>query len=130
MPQIMLCVEESDQPPLPVDRSILIGRHSESTLRLRDPLVSRRQAEVFLRDGAAYLRQLGAANPVRVNGVAVSDEQLLRPGDVIAIARFRIRVESMADEASNQPPSAPPAAADKAQSDNEEPNPDPAADAA
>ena len=63
---------------------VTIGRDPGNDLVLDSPIVSRRHAELEVRDDAAVWRDLGSANGTAVNGRVIS-EQTLRDGDIIRI---------------------------------------------
>ena len=63
---------------------VTIGRDPGNDLVLDSPIVSRRHAELELRDDAVWLRDLGSANGTAVNGQPIT-EQPLRDGDIIRI---------------------------------------------
>lgn len=62
----------------------VIGRASDADLRLNDPGVSRRHAELRYENGVFLLVDLGSTNGVRVNDVATARRQL-SPGDRIEL---------------------------------------------
>ena len=59
-----------------------IGRGADNTIVLDDDSVSGHHAEVFIRDGQHFLRDLESTNGTRVNGQAIT-ETVLNNGDVI-----------------------------------------------
>ena len=63
---------------------VTIGRDPGNDLVLDSPIVSRRHAELEVRDDATVWRDLGSANGTAVNGRVIS-EQTLRDGDIIRI---------------------------------------------
>jgi hypothetical protein len=63
----------------------VIGRAPESDLRIDDPSVSRRHAELRYRSGQVELVDLGSTNGVTVNGAPVARAEL-RDGDRIDVA--------------------------------------------
>ena len=63
---------------------LTIGRDPGNDLVLDSPIVSRRHAELTVRDDAVWLRDLGSANGTAVNGQLVS-EWALNDGDIIRI---------------------------------------------
>lgn len=63
---------------------VLVGRGAEAALILADVSVSRRQFEVWKEGARHRMRNLGAINPTRVNGVPVVEADL-RDGDLIAV---------------------------------------------
>ena len=72
----------------------LIGRGEEAALKLNEPSVSRRHAEITVgRDGIA-VRDLGSHNGTRLNGTAVAERSVpLQPGDTLEIAHLSFKVE-------------------------------------
>jgi pSer/pThr/pTyr-binding forkhead associated (FHA) protein len=60
----------------------VIGRAAEADLRINDPGVSRRHAEIRQESGAFWVMDLGSTNGLRVNGAPVS-RHLLQIGDRI-----------------------------------------------
>ncbi|MCK6546622.1 sigma 54-interacting transcriptional regulator [Myxococcota bacterium] len=64
---------------------ITIGRSSASDLQLLDESVSRQHVVLEARDAAWVLRDLGSQNGCRLNGVRVTGEAVLSPGDVVEI---------------------------------------------
>ncbi len=64
--------------------SAVIGRDREADIVLKDPLVSRRHAEVLFRDGAFLLADLQSTNGTVMNGASIK-EVALHHGD-----KFRV----------------------------------------
>jgi hypothetical protein len=62
----------------------VLGRANECELRLDDPGVSRRHAEIRVNGGEAEIIDLGSTNGIRVNGKAVPSARLL-DGDRIDV---------------------------------------------
>jgi DNA-binding NtrC family response regulator len=75
-----------------IDRSpLLIGTHGSCDLRLEDPTVSSRHAELAFRPGGYLLRDLGSRNGILLGGYRV--EQLyLSPGMSLTLGRSTIVV--------------------------------------
>lgn len=74
---------------------IVIGRDEQSVnLVTPDPSVSRRHCEVFLQNGAAYIRDMGSSNGTWVDGNAVSQQPVaLSPGQQIFVGHVPLVVE-------------------------------------
>lgn len=74
-----------------------IGRADSNTLALPDPErhISRVQAEVSWKAGAAIIRNVGGPNPVLVNGRLVDQgaSAVLDPGGNLQIGGYRLQVE-------------------------------------
>ena len=74
--------------PLP----FTVGRRSDSDLILESHHGSQRHAELFLRDGALWLRDLGSTNGTSVNGARIRRDQRLQNGDIVHFADREFRV--------------------------------------
>ncbi len=72
---------------------ITIGRAEDSVVRIGDPSVSGRHAQIELSGDACMLRDLGSTNGTFVNGQQISEHQL-RGGDRIRFGRIDARFES------------------------------------
>ncbi|MGC9154841.1 MAG: FHA domain-containing protein [Ferrimicrobium sp.] len=73
-----------------LDRKIMsIGRHPDSDIFLNDVTVSRRHAEVELRDEGYYIKDAGSLNGTYVDRERVEEEKLC-PGNEIQIGKFRL----------------------------------------
>lgn len=105
-----------DQPPkgafliidgnrnFPLDRPVVdIGRRLDNHLLLEDPHVSRKHAQIKVKDGRYTVLDLGSTSGTRVNGRLVKDH-VLRPGDIINIAG----IEMIYGEDPGGPPSVTP----------------------
>lgn len=75
---------------LTIDREAYIGRLPANTVVLPSAKVSRRHAQIALREGEYVIVDLESANGVFINGGRVK-ESLLRDGDTIGIGRYRLR---------------------------------------
>ena len=69
-----------------VEETYTIGRSPENMIRLEDPSVSGRHAELLLVAENCFLKDLDSTNGTIVNGQAVSDVQL-RAGDRIRFGK-------------------------------------------
>jgi FHA domain-containing protein/uncharacterized protein DUF1707 len=76
---------------LPADRTT-IGRASECECVVTHPSVSRRHAELRRAGDAWLLRDLGSRNGTRVNGMRVTEEVAVRPGDQLNLGGVRYRL--------------------------------------
>lgn len=79
---------------------ILLGRAPDADIRLnphQDLDASARHAEIFLHEGAPFIRDLGSRNGSYLNGRRLSDPARLRSGDEIELGyggpRFRLYIE-------------------------------------
>jgi hypothetical protein len=72
----------------------VVGRSLDSDVVVNDSNVSRRHAEFVCAAGEVVVRDLGSTNGTKVNGVAVSGEQILRHGDVIGLGSVTLTFEA------------------------------------
>ena len=63
---------------------VSLGRDASCDICLIDPVVSRHQCRVVLREARVFLEDTGSRNPTLVNG-AVTKNAVLRPGDTLAL---------------------------------------------
>jgi adenylate cyclase len=73
-------------------KKLLVGRRSHCDIKLDFPNVSSHHCELELKDGYWFVRDLGSANGLKVNGERCSDSVLM-PGDELSIAKHAFRVE-------------------------------------
>jgi Ca-activated chloride channel family protein len=78
----------------PLQMTNTIGRSSLSNIAVFHQSLSRRHAQIFLRQGTYLIQDLGSTNATLVNGVQIRTHEL-RDGDVITIGEvvFRYEVE-------------------------------------
>jgi pSer/pThr/pTyr-binding forkhead associated (FHA) protein len=82
-----------------------IGSDPASNLVFLDMLVSRRHAEVLIKeDGSCWIRDLGSKNGTAVNGMPLRDdkERLLKDGDRIAFSHLEVEFHDGAIKRSNK----------------------------
>ena len=72
----------------------VIGRHLQNDIVLNDTNVSRMHAEFVSAAGEVTVKDLGSTNGTKVNGVLVTNEQLLQHGDVINFGTAQVRFEA------------------------------------
>jgi len=101
--------------PIPYRVDLVAGRSGEAQIQLADSAVSRRHAQLTIRDNAFAIKDLGSANGVRVNGrpvTAVSlnlgDQIAFGPLDVsdaiwAAIAQALLRISAQSPRAAGTP---------------------------
>jgi pSer/pThr/pTyr-binding forkhead associated (FHA) protein len=95
-------VASAGWPPIRVDRVlVVVGRHPNCDARLVSPRVSRWHCCLTEVDGEVWVRDLGSTNGTWIDGRRVSSGRL-RPGDVLAIAHVRYRVEEVPAEPASQ----------------------------
>jgi serine phosphatase RsbU (regulator of sigma subunit) len=71
----------------------VIGRSSKADLVLADRFLSRIHARLFRKDEAWYVEDLGSRNTTLLNDRPLAHPTIVRPGDVIRLARSRLIVE-------------------------------------
>lgn len=72
-----------------LETEMTVGRHPKSDVLLDDVTVSRRHAELYLREGAFLVRDVGSLNGTYVNRERVEEVALAR-GDELQIGKFRL----------------------------------------
>lgn len=72
-----------------VGNRFTIGRLGDNDVRIDDPSVSSRHAEIASREGIAVLRDLDSTNGTYLNGEQVSAEATLHEGDEISFGNVR-----------------------------------------
>ncbi len=74
-----------------------IGRSADCQLSLDDPLVSRRHAQLTVRDNEVLVEDAGSRNGVLVNGVKIDGQRQLSDGDRITIGAQEMTITAIAD---------------------------------
>jgi hypothetical protein len=70
-----------------------IGRGLNNTIVLEDPRISRQHAQVRWKSRRYLISDLGSTNGTYVNGVPVSAEQVLRPGDIVSLGGLELQFQ-------------------------------------
>jgi hypothetical protein len=84
----------SDGSRIPLgEETVTIGRLPDCEVALSDTNVSRRHAEIHLRDDHYVLVDLGSTNGTKVNGAGVK-ERVLGDGDEITLGKTQLRFEA------------------------------------
>ena len=73
-------------------RPVTIGRAPECDCHLTEASVSRRHAQLRRVDDTWLLRDLGSSNGTRLNGLRVTEEIEVRPGDQLSLGGVRYRL--------------------------------------
>jgi pSer/pThr/pTyr-binding forkhead associated (FHA) protein len=71
----------------------IVGRQHGCDLRIPSPDVSRRHCRLAIRGDCLVVEDLASSNGSFINGVRIEGEELLRPGDVLAVGPISFRVE-------------------------------------
>jgi pSer/pThr/pTyr-binding forkhead associated (FHA) protein len=83
-----------------------IGRGRGNTIMLPHPLVSRQHCEIFERDGALFVRDLGSLNGTFVNNVRITDPAPLPANELLTIGTVTFRAVYEGAESDAVPPAA------------------------
>jgi pSer/pThr/pTyr-binding forkhead associated (FHA) protein len=81
--------QRSDDPDtvLAIDQfPCVVGRHPGCDRRVHNPVVSRRHCAFWLRDGRAWVQDLGSSNGTRLNGKPLTEARPLAEGDRLDLA--------------------------------------------
>ena len=73
--------------------SHVIGRADDAGLKLAQPSVSRRHAEIVVSGLEILVRDLGSHNGTKLNGAKVDRDMSVHMGDLIEVANLSFRVE-------------------------------------
>ncbi len=68
---------------------LLVGRRESCDIVLRFPNVSAHHCELSVNGGYWYVKDLQSRNGVKINGVPVTEEKRIDPGDSVAIAKHK-----------------------------------------
>lgn len=84
------------------DRSLVLGRESPADVVIEDESLSRQHAEIWIRDGAVRIRDLGSRNGTRVGGEPVTgqDARWVRPGEEIRLGKVTLILHQPGDPGS------------------------------
>jgi len=90
-------------PPLLIDGILSVGRSPESDLQVRDPYVSLKHCQFEKRPNGFYVRDLKSLNGVKLNGVRITEGQLL-PGAEITLGTTQFIFQSYDSTSNSQCP--------------------------
>jgi len=85
-------------------KTLVVGRAVTSDVPIYDPTVSRRHAELSIRDGGVHVLDLGSANGTFVNGTRITDTTAAE-GDIVTFGKAAFKVLEVAPP---KPKEAPP----------------------
>jgi len=71
---------------------LTIGRNAACVVVLDEQFVSQTHARVFVRDGSAFVEDLGSTNGTWVNGERITGQQPVRAGDQVQIGNVVLEV--------------------------------------
>jgi pSer/pThr/pTyr-binding forkhead associated (FHA) protein len=91
--RLIASIDGGEPKPIPIlGERFLIGRDRDCQLRLRNPLVSRHHAEIWIAGEDVYLRDLNSSNGTYLNGPRVTQEMLLEDGDTVLVGPVEVTV--------------------------------------
>lgn len=90
-----------------------IGRMEDNNFTIAEPSVSSHHCEILLRGNQVVVKDLNSTNGTFINGEAVTNEGILRPGQTLRLGTVELRLEN----------GAPPPAPAKKQLDHAAPGP-------
>jgi adenylate cyclase len=80
--------------PIPLlKQQLLAGRRESCDIVLRFANVSAHHCQLFVESGYWYVRDMQSRNGVKINDVRVDGQRRLDPGDIVAIAKHKYRLE-------------------------------------
>jgi pSer/pThr/pTyr-binding forkhead associated (FHA) protein len=92
--------------PIPLAKpKLLVGRRPSCDITLAFPNVSSHHCELIYEYGHWTVRDLGSSNGLKVNGLRCT-ENVLRPGDVLSIAKHTFEIQYTPDMSAQQRPDA------------------------
>lgn len=74
-------------------KQLLVGRRESCDIVLRFANVSAHHCQLSFDGGYLYVRDMQSRNGVKINDVKIEQQRRVDPGDVLAIAKHRYRVE-------------------------------------
>ena len=78
--------------PIPLMKArLIVGRHPACDILLEFPLVSAKHCQLEFKEGFWHVRDLGSRNGIRVDGI-FQLAKYLRPGEILAIAKYRFEI--------------------------------------
>ena len=92
--EICFWLEYSGRRFLLSDGTTLIGRAANCEIVLDDALVSRRHAQLVVKEQQVRVIDLGSANGVHVNGDRAGESTVLTPGDVLTVGQQEMILRS------------------------------------
>lgn len=72
------------------DREVVLGRHPECQIILKDSTISRRHARFVKRDSDFYVDDLGSQHGTRVNGESIRSQTRLYDQDVVEVSQVKV----------------------------------------
>lgn len=77
------------------DVPVIVGRHRDALLRLKDEAVSRQHLQITLEHDQLFIEEMGSANGTLVNRRRIAGRVLVRPSDAIQIGPYTLRLRAL-----------------------------------
>jgi pSer/pThr/pTyr-binding forkhead associated (FHA) protein len=71
-----------------------VGRVEDNAFQIAEPSVSSHHAEIWLRGNDVVVKDLNSTNGTFVGGQQITDEAVLKPGQIFRFGNVQIRLES------------------------------------
>jgi len=81
-----------------IDRDMLVGRHQAADIVLQAAEISRKHAAFLVKEDALWVQDLGSSNGTFVNDLRITDETLLKQGDIVQFASLKFSVLEPAED--------------------------------
>ena len=82
-----------DPLPLKDGQIVYVGRSAERELTLPHKEISRKHAEVRVNQGHVFVHDLGSGNGTYVNSTLIKEPTRIRPGDLVTIGPYELRIQ-------------------------------------
>ena len=80
--------------PIPLlKEELLVGRRESCDIVLRFSNVSAHHCQLMCKQGYWYALDKGSRNGTKINGMRITQERLLKPGDSLAIAKHKYKID-------------------------------------
>lgn len=80
--------------PIPLlKKNLLVGRRESCDIVLRFSNVSAHHCQLFVNGGYWYVRDKNSRNGVKVNGLRVTSEKRIDPGDILSVSKHKYAVQ-------------------------------------
>jgi hypothetical protein len=87
---------------LKVDKTT-VGRVEDNTFQVAHPSVSSHHCEVLLRGSEVVVKDLGSTNGTFINGQQITNEGLLKPGQILRLGQVDLRLDTGAPAPAKRP---------------------------
>jgi pSer/pThr/pTyr-binding forkhead associated (FHA) protein len=87
-------IPEGGGDPIPLlKKSLLIGRRESCDIVLRFSNVSAHHCQLTVNAGYWHVRDMQSRNGVKVNGVRITSDKRIDPGDILSVAKHKYKVD-------------------------------------